>query len=81
MTADLFDRLQTIKDRCDAHLEKAAKAAKKLETEMANLETELLLADALAALRLVSTRNMSEGQRNQIAGLKKRITQALEKAA
>ena len=35
----------------------------------------------VAALRLVSTRNMSEGQRNQIAGLKKRITQALEKAA
>jgi hypothetical protein len=48
---------------------------------MANLETELLLADALSALRLVSTRNMSEGQRSQIAGLKKRITQALEKAA
>ena len=38
---DLFDRLQTIKDRCDAHLEKAAKAAKRLETEMATLETGL----------------------------------------
>jgi hypothetical protein len=35
MTEDLFDRLQTIKDRCDAHLEKAAKAAKRLETETA----------------------------------------------
>ncbi len=81
MTADLFDRLQTIKDRCEAHLETAARAAERLETEMANLETELLLADALSALRLVSTRNMSEGQRSQIAGLKKRITQALEKAA
>jgi len=39
--------------------------------------SEWYLADQSAP----STRNMSEGQRNQISGLKKRITQALEKAA
>ena len=39
MTVDLFDRLQTIKDRCDAHLEKAAKAAERLETEIDRIQT------------------------------------------
>jgi energy-coupling factor transporter ATP-binding protein EcfA2 len=81
MTGDLFDRLQSIKDRAEKLAEKSARQQRKLETETSALETEILLADALSVLRDVSTSNLSEGKRQRIAGVKRRIMEQIGRAA
>lgn len=81
MTMDLFDRLQSIKERADALAGKSARQQRKLETETQALETEILLADALSALRDIPTSNLSEGKRQRIAGVKKRIMEQIGRAA
>ena len=81
MTGDLFDRLQDMRERLDALAGKSARQQRKLETETLALETEILLADALSALRDIPTSNLGEGKRQRIAGVKKRIMQRIGRAA
>jgi len=75
--SDIIDRLQKMRDDIDARIAEEEERAKKLASIVETHEAALLLADALAALRLVNTRNMSDGQRVQIAGVKDRIRKAI----
>lgn len=74
---DPIDRLMAIRDRIDALLEAEQARTDKLCEELSTIDQTLLLADALAVLRAVPTRNMSEGQRAQLAGVKERIRRAM----
>lgn len=71
MTLPLFDRLQDVADRIDASIVEAEKLREKL------LDTELLLADALAALRSIPSHGMSEGNRIRNAAIRKRIAERI----
>ena len=70
MTLPLFDRLQDVADRLDASISEATRLREKLETD-------ILLADALAALRSIPSSGVSEGKRVQIAAVKRRISQRI----
>ncbi len=70
MTLPLFDRLQDVADRLDASISEAQRLREKLETD-------ILLADALAALRSISSSGVSEGKRVQIAAVKRRISERI----
>lgn len=74
---DPIDRLIAIRDRIDALLAAEQARTDKLCEELSKIDQTLLLADALAVLRAVPTRNMSEGQRQQISGVKDRIRRAM----
>ena len=76
-THDIIDRLQRMRDELDARIADEEARAAKLHDELSRYDATLLLADALAALRTVNTRNLSEGQRQQIAGVKDRLRRAL----
>ena len=77
LALELIDRLQRMRDDIDARIADEEARAAKLQDELSRYDATLLLADALAALRVVNTRNLSEGQRQQIAGVKDRIRKAL----
>lgn len=76
-THDIIDRLQRMRDDIDARIRDEKERAEKLQAELGRYDATLLLADALAALRTVNTRNLSENQRQQIAGVKDRLRRAL----
>lgn len=76
-THDIIDRLQRMRDDIDARIRDEEERAEKLQAELGRYDATLLLADALAALRTVNTRNLSEGQRQQIAGVKERLRRAI----
>lgn len=76
-THDIIDRLQRMRDDIDARIRDEEERAERLQAELGSYDATLLLADALAALRVVNTRNLSEGQRQQIAGVKDRLRRAI----
>ena len=53
----------------------------RIEQVKTEAEVELLMADVLALLRDLNTRNWSEGQRTRAQGVKKRILQRIGRAA
>lgn len=75
--SDAIDRLMAIRDRIDALVAEEQTRSDKLAAELSRIDQTLLLADALAVLRAVPTRHMSDGQRQQIAGVKARIREAI----
>lgn len=71
------DALERIQDRLDQLRAESERMEAKLTSEISAIDRELLLADCLNALRIVNTRNLSEGQRAQISGVKIRLREAM----
>lgn len=71
--SDLITAIDTVLDRLAQLREEEEARLAKLHEHNA----KLLLADALAALRVVDTRKMSDGQKSQIAGVKDRLRRAI----
>lgn len=70
---DPIDRLIAMRERIEALIAEEERKADKLD----RVELYLLLADALAVLRDVSTDNMSEGKRARVTGVRERLRRAL----
>ncbi len=78
--AKSHDAFQRIEER-NAELAEIAKREadirSKLERAQAEADMALLLADVASVLRDVDTRNLSEGKRVRVQGVRKRVFQAL----
>ena len=70
---DPIDRLIAMRERIEAMIAEEQRKADKLSA----IERDLLLADALAVLRDVSTDNLSEGKRARVTGVRERLRKAL----
>jgi hypothetical protein len=77
MSDDVFERIQRIKDRAEQRLNELAAVTEKFSEESAKMEMELLLADALAALRAAAGDCKHERVRIQINGVRNQIQRAL----
>lgn len=74
---DTFDRLQAIKERAEQHLNELAAITEKFSEESAKMELELVLVNALAALKAAATDCKHERVRTQINGARDQIQKAL----
>ena len=80
MTADPIDMLMALRDRIDALMADEHKRAEKLVGEVAALERDLLLANALAALKAAAADCRHERVRSQVKGAREQIIKALAAA-
>lgn len=71
------DLFLDIAERAQKRARSVERMEKKLIAERENLETLLVLADALSLLRELPASALSEGNRIRAAGLKKRIRERL----
>lgn len=76
-THDLFARVEEAQAELDAIRAREAETLSKLERAQAEAEIALLLADVASVLRDVDTRNLSEGKRVRVQGVKRRVFAAL----
>lgn len=74
---DAFERLQAIKERAEQHLNELAAITEKFSEESAKMELELVLVNALAALKAAATDCKHERVRTQINGARDQIQKAL----
>lgn len=78
---DAIDMLGALRDRIDALMADEHLRAEKLVNEVAALERDILLANALAALKAAASDVKHERVRQQINGARDQITKALGVAA
>jgi hypothetical protein len=76
-THDIFAALEEAQMRLASIREQEADAASALERAQAAAEMALLLADVAGVLRDVETRNLSEGKRVRLQGVRQRVQQAI----
>lgn len=76
-THDLFQRIEDAQHELARVQAQEAEIKTKLERALAEAEIALLLADVASVLRDVDTRNLSEGKRVRVQGVKKRVFAAL----
>lgn len=76
-THELFRRIEETEAELADLRQREAEIQTKLERERAEAEMALLLADVASVLREVDTRNLSEGKRIRVQGIRKRVFQAL----
>ena len=77
----LIDKLCEMKDRLEFLMADEQKRAEKLVNEVAALERDILLANALAALKAAAADCKHERIRSQVNGARAQITKALGVAA
>lgn len=78
---DAIDKLSALRDRIDALMADEHLRAEKLVSEVAALERDILLANALAALKAAASDCRHERVRTQVQGARDQITKALGVAA
>lgn len=76
-THELFARIEDAEAELARIREQEAETLTKLERARAEAEVALLLADVASVLRDVDTRNLSEGKRMRVQGVRKRVFEAL----
>lgn len=76
-THEVFRRIEDAETELAAIREREAEIRTKLERAQAEADLALLLADVASVLRDVDTRNLSEGKRMRVQGVRKRVFQAL----
>lgn len=76
-THTFFQRIEEAQAELAAIREREAEIQTKLDRAQAEADMALLLADVASVLREVDTRNLSEGKRIRVQGVKKRVFQAL----
>lgn len=74
---DAWEEIQRIRESLQAEMQRADAMAAKLDAERAQMETRLAIANALALLRSINTRDMSTGQRAQTKGVIEQLTRAI----
>ena len=77
ITHDVFARIEEAQAELAEIAEREADIRSKLERAQAEADMALLLADVASVLRDVDTRNLSEGKRVRVQGVRKRVFQAL----
>jgi hypothetical protein len=77
VTHDVFRRIEEAQAELAEIAEREADIRSKLERAQAEADMALLLADVASVLRDVDTRNLSEGKRVRVQGVRKRVFQAL----
>ena len=75
-----FDRVQEIVDQISHLREKEAELQCKLEFEQRQADMALLLADVSSILKDVDTRNLSEGKRIRLQGVRTRVLDMMRAA-
>lgn len=81
VTHDIFARVEEAEARLAAVRAQEFEAAEALKRAQAEAELALLLADVAGVLRDVDTRNLSEGKRVRLQGVRSRVLTALGRAA
>jgi len=81
VTHDIFARVEEAEARLAAVRAQEIEAADALKRAQAEAELALLLADVAGVLRDVDTRNLSEGKRVRLQGVRSRVLTALGRAA
>jgi hypothetical protein len=76
-THEVFRRIEEAEVELAEIAKREADIRSKLERAQAEAEMALLLADVASVLRDVDTRNLSEGKRVRVQGVRKRVFQAL----
>lgn len=76
-THEVFQRIEDAQLELAEIAKREADIRSKLERAQAEAEMALLLADVASVLRDVDTRNLSEGKRIRVQGVRKRVFQAL----
>ncbi|OQW71691.1 MAG: hypothetical protein BVN33_14765 [Proteobacteria bacterium ST_bin13] len=74
---DAFQRIEEANAELAEIAKREADIRSKLERAQAEADMALLLADVASVLRDVDTRNLSEGKRVRVQGVRKRVFQAL----
>lgn len=74
---DAFQRMEEANAELAEIRKREAETLSKLERAQAEADMALLLADVASVLRDVDTRNLSEGKRVRVQGVRKRVFQAL----
>jgi hypothetical protein len=74
---DAFQRIEEAQAELAEIAAREAETRTKLEQAQAEAELALLLADVASVLRDMDTRNLSEGKRVRVQGVRKRVFQAL----
>lgn len=72
-THEALARAEEIKDQLARSVEHIEALKAKLDAAEQEIEMQLLLTDLASLLRELPTRNMSEGQRLRLKGLRKRL--------
>lgn len=76
-THSFFQRIEEAEAELADIRKREAEIQTKLERAQAEADLALLLADVASVLREMDTRNLSEGKRIRVQGVKKRVFQAL----
>lgn len=74
---DPIDRLQAIKERLELLMDGEMQRAAKLDGEISKLELEVVMASALAALKLASTDCRHDRVRVQVQGARDMLAKVL----
>ena len=74
---DAFQRIEEANAELAEIAKREADIRSKLERAQAEADLALLLADVASVLRDVDTRNLSEGKRIRVQGVRKRVFQAM----
>lgn len=77
---DAFERLQELRDELERHAKEAEALQGRLERAQREADLALLLADVAGVLRDVDTRNLSEGKRVRLQGVRQRVLEAMRAA-
>jgi predicted transcriptional regulator len=76
-THEIFRQIEEIEEERRRIAEQDAELMSKLEAARAQADMALLLADVAGVLRDVDTRNLSEGKRTRLQGVRKRVLEQL----